>query len=90
MELTRRGIKHSMSSKNLFFADSKACLEINGIRGYFVFPKIDWQPKGQLIASIIEDMRLRGEGAYKPWLKTEQCRFQAAEEGAPLAILKKT
>lgn len=60
IELTRRGIINSISSKNTF-DDAKQVLEQYGIWDYFVFPKIDWQPKGQLIAASIEEMQLRAE-----------------------------
>jgi len=59
-ELTCRGIVNSIASKNTF-ADAKACLEQQGVWDCFVFPKIAWQPKGPLLASIIEDMQLRPE-----------------------------
>lgn len=60
VELTRRGIINSISSKNTF-EDARRELEQHGIWDYFVFPKIEWQPKGQLIAGLIEEMQLRPE-----------------------------
>jgi len=60
IELTHRGIINSIASKNNF-DDVKACLEKEGIWDYFVFPKIAWQPKGQLIRTMIEEMQLRSE-----------------------------
>jgi FkbH-like protein len=58
--LTQRGIVNSISSKNNF-DDSRSCLEKHGIWEYFVFPKIQWQPKGQLVSALIEEMQLRAE-----------------------------
>jgi FkbH-like protein len=58
--LTQRGIVNSISSKNNF-DDSRSYLEKQGIWEYFVFPKIEWQPKGQLISTLIEEMQLRAE-----------------------------
>jgi len=58
VELARRGIANSISSKN-DYDKAKSELVKHGIWEYFVFPKIDWQPKGQKIAKTISDMRLR-------------------------------
>jgi len=58
--LTQRGIVNSIVSKNNF-DDARQCLEKHGIWKYFLFPKIDWKPKGQLISVLIEEMLLRAE-----------------------------
>lgn len=57
-ELTRRGIISSISSKNTF-DDAKEALEKAGMWDFFVFPKISWAPKGELIAHTISQMQLR-------------------------------
>jgi FkbH-like protein len=59
-ELNRRGIVNSICSKN----DPDAARERligEDIWEQFVFPSINWSPKGQRIAQIIEDMQLRAE-----------------------------
>ncbi|WP_068112526.1 hypothetical protein [Tropicimonas marinistellae] len=58
--LAERGIVSSICSKNDFEQAKKALEEI-GIWDYFVFPHIDWTPKGQAIRSMIADMGLRDE-----------------------------
>ena len=60
IQLTSRGIINSIASKNTY-EDAKTVLESYGIWDYFVFPAIAWQPKGQLIADIIEQTQLRTE-----------------------------
>lgn len=57
-ELTNRGIVNSISSKNNF-DDVMGKLKEIGISEYFVFPKINWQPKGLQIQNIISEMALR-------------------------------
>lgn len=57
-ELTDRGIINSISSKN-DFDQAKQKLEELGIWDYFIFPHINWQPKGQQIKDIIEKAQLR-------------------------------
>ncbi|HTU97489.1 MAG TPA: HAD-IIIC family phosphatase [Solirubrobacteraceae bacterium] len=57
-ELNRRGIVSSISSKN-DFEQAKARLEDEGLWDEFVFPKINWNPKGQQIADLIGEMQLR-------------------------------
>ncbi len=58
--LVNRGIMCSICSKN-DFADAKSKLEELGIFDQFVFPFIDWTPKGQAIKSMIAAMGLRAE-----------------------------
>ena len=53
-----RGIVHSICSKNDF--DSAAeHLRSLGLWDLFVFPSINWEPKGERIKSLITDMKLR-------------------------------
>lgn len=56
--LADRGIMSSICSKN-DFATVKAELEKLGIWDLFVFPHIDWTPKGQAIRSILDKAQLR-------------------------------
>lgn len=58
-ELNRRGIVNSICSKNDFAAVEKRLIDADGLWDEFVFPRIDWIPKGQAIAQLIEDMQLR-------------------------------
>lgn len=62
MELVRRasyrGIVQSICSKN-DEADALQELEKLGVREFFVFPSISWEPKGQRIRQLLEDMALR-------------------------------
>lgn len=57
-ELSRRGIVNSISSKNDFEA-AKAKLIEAGIWDYFIFPSINWNPKGENVRNIIADCQLR-------------------------------
>lgn len=56
--LADRGIMSSICSKNDFDTARAALTEL-GVWEYFVFPHIDWTPKGQAIASILERAQLR-------------------------------
>lgn len=57
-ELARRGIISSICSKNNF-NDVKEVLERERIWEYFVFPSINWEPKGPRIAALVETVQLR-------------------------------
>ncbi|AGA76837.1 hypothetical protein Echvi_0559 [Echinicola vietnamensis DSM 17526] len=57
-QLSERGIINSIVSKNNF-ETAKEKLQELGIWDYFVFPAIDWSPKGILIRNIIENCQLR-------------------------------
>lgn len=59
-ELTRRGIVNAICSKNDFSA-ARSRLEQVGIWDHFVFPRIAFSPKGELIRDIIEQAQLRAE-----------------------------
>ncbi len=56
--LTDVGIINSICSKNDY---NKVCEKLKkfGIWDYFVFPSIDWTPKGGRIQQLISDMQLR-------------------------------
>jgi FkbH-like protein len=58
VELARRGILSSICSKN-DLAAVRAVLQEQNLWWYFVFPSIDWAPKGQRIAALIEEVQLR-------------------------------
>lgn len=56
--LVQRGIMCSISSKNDFEL-AKAELERAGIWDYFIFPVVNWNPKGENIKDIISRCQLR-------------------------------
>ena len=58
--LARRGIVSSVCSKN-DFEQAKCELEKLGAWDYIVFPVIQWAPKGQAIADLIDRMNFRTE-----------------------------
>jgi len=60
MALAKRGIISTICSKN-DMETTKAVLVEKGIWDYFVFPSIDWTPKGPRIKALIEDIQLRPE-----------------------------
>lgn len=57
-ELARRGIMSSISSKN-DFDKAKEELDRAGIWSFFIFPSINWNPKGENVKKIIEACQLR-------------------------------
>lgn len=57
-ELAYRGIISSISSKN-DFEPAKTELEKVGVWDYFIFPSINWNPKGENVKRIIEACQLR-------------------------------
>lgn len=59
-ELTRRGIVNAICSKN-DFAAAQSRLEQAGVWDQFIFPRIEYAPKGQLIRDIIKRAQLRAE-----------------------------
>ena len=58
INLTNKGIINSISSKNNF-EDARAQLKLLKIWDYFVFPSIDWVPKGPSVKEIIKKSQLR-------------------------------
>lgn len=60
--LADRGIVSSICSKN-DPDDAQARLREMGAWDLFVFPHIDWSPKGQAVAATLERMGLRAENA---------------------------
>lgn len=57
-ELTKRGIINSIASKNDYELAKAKLVEI-GVWDYFVFPSINWNPKGENIKGIIQNCQLR-------------------------------
>ncbi|GGF46329.1 hypothetical protein [Echinicola rosea] len=57
-KLSKRGIINSIVSKNDYDVAKQKLQEL-GVWDYFVFPAIDWSPKGVLIRNIIENCQLR-------------------------------
>ena len=59
-QLNRRGTINFICSKNNFDKAKKKLCEL-GIWDEFVFPKIDFAPKGEMIKQALNDMNLRAE-----------------------------
>ncbi|WP_376095950.1 HAD-IIIC family phosphatase [Roseomonas sp. CCTCC AB2023176] len=60
VELCRRGIMSSICSKNDHAAVETVLTE-TGLWDHFIFPSIDWSPKAERVARIIEAVQLRPE-----------------------------
>lgn len=60
IELARRGIMSAICSKN-DFETVKQILQQHEIWDYFIFPSINWEPKGSRIQALIESVQLRPE-----------------------------
>ncbi len=60
IELARRGILSSICSKN-DPVEVASILSEHGIWDYFIFPSVNWDPKGPRIGSLIETVQLRPE-----------------------------
>ncbi len=59
-DLVDCGIVNSICSKNNFEICDTKLIELQ-IREYFVFPSIDWSPKGLRVKDLIKSMSLRAE-----------------------------
>ena len=57
-ELVDRGIMNSIVSKN-DYDKAKKQLESFGIWDMFIFPKISWNPKGEIVKQLLEQCKLR-------------------------------
>lgn len=55
-----RGIVHSICSKNDFESAKEKLISFH-LWDLFVFPSINWNPKGERIRKIVSDMKLRSE-----------------------------
>ena len=62
-ELTTKGIMNSICSKNEFEQVKTKFIElgIKDVWDLFVFPSIDWTPKGKRVENIIKSMNFRAE-----------------------------
>lgn len=58
LELARRGIVSSICSKN-DVVPVREILEREGIWNNFVFPSVNWEPKGPRLAGLVETVQLR-------------------------------
>jgi len=58
IELAQRGILSSICSKN-DAAQVLPYLEERNIADYFIFPSINWEPKGSRLAALVETVQLR-------------------------------
>ena len=58
IELARRGILSSICSKNRY-DDIRQILTEKQIWDYFIFPSINWEPKGPRMARLVDDVQLR-------------------------------
>ena len=80
-ELTDRGIMNSIISKN-DFEHARSKLEEAGIWDYFIFPSIEWSPKGPLVKKTIEDCQLRAPNVLfldDNHLNLEEAKFYSPE-----------
>ncbi|MCR4964295.1 MAG: HAD-IIIC family phosphatase [Bacteroidales bacterium] len=59
-ELVDRGIMNAIVSKN-DFDKTKMKLETLGVWDYFIFPKISWNPKGEIVKQLLDQCKLRAE-----------------------------
>lgn len=57
-ELTNRGIMNSICSKNDFEQVKEKLIELD-LWEYFIYPSINWGPKGMAVKDIIENCQLR-------------------------------
>ncbi len=79
--LNRRGIVSSISSKN-DHESARARLEREGLWEEFVFPRINWKPKGQQIAELITEMQLRPDNVLfvdDNTLNLEEARYYSPQ-----------
>ena len=77
VELARRGIMSSICSKN-DFESARSALADRGAWDYFIFPSIDWSPKGPRIQRLIETVQLRAQSVMlidDNHLNLEEARF---------------
>ena len=78
--LAERGIVSSVCSKNDHDAAAAALTDM-GIWDYFVFPKIEWGPKGQNIAAIIDEANLRPDNVL--FIDDNALNLQEAKHFSP-------
>jgi FkbH-like protein len=56
-ELDRRGILHSIASKNNF-DEAMAVLKSRGLDEYFLYPQISWNPKSEALRSVARKLNI--------------------------------
>jgi FkbH-like protein len=78
--LAQRGIMSSICSKN-DFDQAAARLAALGVWDYFIFPKIEFGPKGANIAAIIETAGLRAENVL--FIDDNRLNLEEARQFAP-------
>ena len=98
IELARRGIMSTICSKN-DEAPVRKILSETGLWPYFIFPSINWEPKGPRIAALIEAVQLRPKSVlfvddnpsnlnearhFSPGLQTGDEHFAAGLLDSPL------
>ena len=84
--LTDAGIINSICSKNTFEVAQGKLKEL-GIFDFFVFPSIEWTPKGQRVKNQIKTMSLRAENVL--FLDDEITNLQEAKHYAPELMVGK-
>ncbi len=80
ISLTDCGIINSICSKNTFEVAADK-LKALGVFEYFVFPSIEWTPKGQRIRSLIKTMGLRAENVL--FIDDEITNLEEAKHYSP-------
>jgi len=80
ISLAGRGIISSIASKNNFAAAAARLGEL-GVWDYFVFPRIEFSPKGENIAAIIETAGLRAENVL--FIDDNRLNLEEARQFAP-------
>ncbi|MGO9391056.1 HAD-IIIC family phosphatase [Rhodoblastus sp.] len=83
-ELDRRGILHSLASKNNP-ADAMAALEKFGLSEYFLAPQISWGPKSMAIKAIAQSLNLGVDSfAFVDDQPFERAEVQATHPGVSI------
>lgn len=84
--LTDGGIINSICSKNTFEVAEQKLKEL-GIWDFFVFPSIEWTPKGQRIKNQIKSMSLRAENVL--FIDDEITNLEEARHYSPELMVGK-
>jgi FkbH-like protein len=78
--LTKRGIMNSICSKN-GKKQASELLKQNSIWDYFIFPSINWEPKGPRLRALLEAVQLRPESVL--FIDDHPTNLREAEFYAP-------
>ena len=73
-KLDRRGILHSIASKNNF-DDAMACLKARSLDDYFLHPQISWNPKSEALKTIARKLNI----GIDTLLFVDDSQFELAE-----------